>query len=109
MWISGYLDIWIFGYLDIWISGYLDIWICGYLVKNNLLMHHHSEVLCGAALPGFFFSRKSRSLVFCNLKQCFLHSTNKIFNRTRLDRGGLKNEYGRFQYGTKLMTRKFKK
>ena len=88
IWIFGYLDIWISGYLDIWISGYLDIWICG---LNNLLMHPHSEILCGAALPGAFFSRKNRSLVFCNLKQCFLHSTKTIFNGTRLDRRGLKS------------------
>ena len=64
-------------------------------------------LLCGAALPGAFFSRKNRSLVFCNLKPCFLHSTNKIFDGTRLDRGGLKNECVRFQYGKKSTTRKF--
>ena len=51
----------------------------------------HSEIPCGAALPGAFFSRKLRSLVFCNPKQCFLHSTETIFNGTRLDRRGLKN------------------
>ena len=68
----------------------------------------HSEILCGAALPEASFSRKNRSLGFCNLKQCFLHSTNKIFNGTRLDRRGLKNECVGFQYGTKFMARKFK-
>ena len=68
----------------------------------------HSEILCGAALRGAFFSRKNRSLVFCNLKQSFLHSTKTIFNGTRLDRRGLKNECIRFQYGTKMMARKFK-
>ena len=76
---------------------------------TNLLLHPQSGLLCGAALPEFFFFRKNRSLVFCNLKQCFLHSTKTIFNGTRLDRRGLKNECVRFQYGTKLMTRKFKK
>ena len=35
--------------MDIWISGYLDSG------KNNLLLHPHSEILCGAALPGAFF------------------------------------------------------
>ena len=39
----------------IWISGYLDSG------KNNLLLHPHSEILCGAALPGAFFSEKTRS------------------------------------------------
>ena len=68
--------------------------------------HPHSEILCGAALP--FFSRESRSPVFGNPKQCCLHSTNMCFNGTRLDRRGLKNECVRFQYGTNLMTGKFK-
>ena len=68
----------------------------------------HSEILCGAALPGAFFPEKSRSLVLCNLKQCFLHSTKTIFNGTRLDRCGLKNECIRFHYATNLMTRWFK-
>ena len=36
---------------------------------------------------------KNRSMVFCNLKQCFLHSTKTLFNRTRLDRRGLKNNF----------------
>ena len=63
-------------------------------------------ILCDAALP-CFFPRKNRSLVFCNLKQCFLQSTKTIFNGTRLDRRGLKNECLRFQYGTKPMARKF--
>ena len=34
------------------ISGYLDSG------KNNLLLHPHSEILCGAALPGAFSSQK---------------------------------------------------
>ena len=54
-----------------------------------------------------FFCIQSRSLVFCNLKQCFLHSTKTIFNGIRLDRCGLKNECIRYQYDTKLMTKKF--
>ena len=37
------------GYL---VSGYLDSG------KNNLLLHSHSEILCGAALPGFFSQEK---------------------------------------------------
>ena len=50
------------GYMDIWTSGYLDIWI---LVKSDLLLHPHSEILCGAALPGAFVcSRKNTFLVF---------------------------------------------
>ena len=48
-----------------------------------------SSVWCSPA--GGFFSRKNRSLVFCSLKQCFLHSTKTIFNGTRLDRRGLKS------------------
>ena len=53
----------------------------------------HSEILCGAALPGaFFFSRINRLLGLYSLKQSFLHSTNKIFNGNGLDRRGLKNE-----------------
>ena len=86
-----------------WISGYLDNWI----MVTNLLLHPQSGLLCGAALPGAFFSRENRSLGFCNLKHCFLHSTKTIFNGTRLDRCGLKNECVRFKYGTKLMARKF--
>ena len=75
-------------------------------LSSNLL-HSHSEILCGAALLGaFFLSRKNRSLVFCNLKQCFLHSTKTIFNGTRLDCHRLKSLLERFQYGTKLMARK---
>ena len=66
IWISGYLDIWIFGYLDIWISGYLDIWIFGYVDsgKNNLLMHPHSEILCGAA-PAVFFVVQEKTGPWC--------------------------------------------
>ena len=44
-----------------------------------------------------------------NLKPCFATSTWTIFNGTRLDRCGLKSECERFEYGTNLMTRKFKK
>ena len=55
-----------------------------------------------------FFSRKSRSLVFCNLTHLLL-STKTIFNGTRLDRCGLKSECERIEYGTNLMARKFKK
>ena len=68
------MDIWKCGYLenlDIGISGYLDSG------QNSLLLHPQSGLLCGAALPGAF-SRKNRSLGFCNLKQCFLHSTKTI-------------------------------
>ena len=98
--------IWICGYLDIWISGYLDIWISGFW-QNNGLMHPLSGLLCGVALPGlFFFQRKTGPWCFCNLKPCFLHSTKTIFNGTRLDRRGLKNQCERFQYGTKSMDRK---
>ena len=59
-WIEMCMDIGLSGYLAISISGYLDIWISGYLDsgKNNLLLHLHSEMLCGAALPGTFFSEK---------------------------------------------------
>ena len=70
-------------------------------------LHGSSPLLRGAALPGAFISRKNRSLRFCNLKQCFLQSTNKIFDGTRLVRRGLKNDCVRFQYGTKLMARLF--
>ena len=70
-WISGYLDIWISGYLEMWISGYLNIWI---LVKNNLLLHPHFEILCGAALSGGFFQEQTHHW-FCNHKQCFLNFT----------------------------------
>ena len=49
------LDFCKFGHLDSWISGYLDIWI---LVTSNLLLHPHSEILCGAALPYVFFKNK---------------------------------------------------
>ena len=55
VWIFGYLDIWIFGDLDIWISKYFDVWILG---TPNLLLHAHSEILCGAALPEAFFKKK---------------------------------------------------
>ena len=54
------------------------------------------------------FCRKNRSLVFCNLKQCFLHSTRTIFNGTRLDKRGLKSWCEKIQYGTKLVARQFK-
>ena len=47
-----------------------------------------SSVWCS---PAVFFSRENRSLGFCSLKQCFLHSTKTIFNGTRLDRRGLKS------------------
>ena len=73
----------------------------------NKFEHPHSKILCGAALPGVWFSRKSRSLVFCNPKKCFFNSTEAILNGTRLDGHGLKNECVRFQYGTKLLTREF--
>ena len=91
--VSGYLDIWISGYLDMWISGYLDIWISGYLDSGqiNLLLHPQSGLLCGAALPGAFFHRKTGLWCFCNLTLCFLHSTKTIFNGTRLDRRALKS------------------
>ena len=40
-----------------------DVWISGYLAagKINLLLHPHSEILCGAALPGalFLFFKKN--------------------------------------------------
>ena len=68
IWIFGYLDVWIFrsisGTLDIWIWGDLDIWIFGYLVTFNLLLHPHSEMLCGAALPGAFLPDKTRPWCF---------------------------------------------
>ena len=48
--------------------GYLDIWI----MVTNLLLHPQSGLLCGAALPGFFFSRKNTSLVFLQPKNVFL-------------------------------------
>ena len=59
---------------DIWKSGYLDIWIFEYLDpdKNDLLLHPQSGLLCGAALPGAFFSRKNTSLVFLQAKTMFL-------------------------------------
>ena len=44
-----------------------------------------------------------------NSKPFFATSTWTIFTGTRLDRCGLKNECERFQYGTNLMARKFKK
>ena len=84
--------------------GYLDIWI----MVTDLLLHPQSGLLCGAALPGAFFPEKTRPWCFCSLKQCFLHSIKTIFNGTRLDRRGLKSWYERFQYGTKLVARKFK-
>ena len=71
MWISGYLHIWIFGYLDIWRCGYLDIWASG-SGKNNVLMHPQSGLLCGAALPAAFFSRKNTSLVVLQPKTMFI-------------------------------------
>ncbi len=69
-------------------------------------LHPQLGLLCGAALPGAFVSRKNTSLVF--LQPCFLHSTKTIFNGTRLDRRGLKSDCVRFEYGTKLRTSKFK-
>ena len=86
--------------LDIWILGYLD-----YGIQFVAASPIRTSVWCSPA--GGFFSGKNRSLGFCNLKHCFLHSTKTIFNGTRLDRRGLKNECVRFQYGTKLMARKF--
>ena len=50
-----------------WISGYLDSG------KNNLSLHPHSEILCGASLP--FVQERSTSLVFRNLKQCVVNSS----------------------------------
>ena len=49
--------------MDIWKSGCLDIWMFGYVDsgKNNLLLHPHSEILCGAALPGTFYQEKTRA------------------------------------------------
>ena len=70
----------------------LDIWIFGYLDYGNQFVAAspiRTSVWCSPA--GGFFSRKNRSLGFCNLKQCFLHSTKTIFNGTRLDRRGLKS------------------
>ena len=84
IWKSGYLGIWMFGYLDIWVSGYLDSG------KNSLLLHPHSGLLYGAALPGAFFPERTGPWC-CYLKLCFLHSTKTIFNGTRLDRRGLKS------------------
>ena len=48
------------------VSGYLDIWVSGYLDSgtNNLLLHPHSEILCGAALPNAFYPGKNTFLVF---------------------------------------------
>ena len=48
--------------------GYLDIWI----MVNNLLLHPQFSLLCGAALPGAFFSRKNTSLVSLQPKTVFL-------------------------------------
>ena len=98
------LDIWISGYLNIWISGYLDIWI---LVKTLCCCIPTLRFCVVQPCRFSCFPEKSMSLVFCNLKQCVLHSTRSIFNRTRLDRCELKNECVKFQYRTKLMTRKF--
>ena len=58
--------------MDIWTSGYLNSG------KNSLLLHPHSEVLCGAALPGLLLFRKHRLWIFrpktvfvpFNLKKC---------------------------------------
>ena len=70
------LDIWISGHLDIWVFGYLDIWMFGFS-KSNLLLDPHSEILCGAALPVAFFSRKNTSVVICDLEQCFFPTWEK--------------------------------
>ena len=70
--------------------------------------HHQSGLLCGAALPELFSPEKTGPCWFCNLNQCFLHSTKTIFDGTRLDRRGLKSQCERFQYGTTPMARKFK-
>lgn len=68
----------------------------------------HSEILRGAALLEAFFRKKQvLQLGFCNVKQCFLHSADKIFNGIGLDRRAWRSECVRFQYGTKSMTRKF--
>ena len=56
IWLPGYLHIWFLGYLDKQMYGYADIWI---LMKNNLLLHLHSEILCGAARPGTFCQKKT--------------------------------------------------
>ena len=37
-----------------------------------VLVDHHSEILCGAALPGAFFPGKIRSLVVLQPKTVFL-------------------------------------
>ena len=67
----------------IWISGCLDIWICGFWYTQFVAAPPtRTSVWCS---PAFFVSRKNSVLVFCNLKQCFFHPTNTIFNGTRLD------------------------
>ena len=68
-----------YGYLDI---GYLDSG------QNNLLLHPHSEILCGAALPAFVAEKHVPGV--CNLRQCFFRSPLTKFNETGLHRNGLK-------------------
>ena len=51
--------------------GYLDIWI----MVNNLLLHPQSGLLCGAALPGAFFLRKTlllrKTMIFDDFQMIF--------------------------------------
>ena len=57
-----------------WISGYLDYG------KQFVAASPIRTSVWSSPAGGFFFSRKNRSLGFCNLKQCFLHSTKTMFN-----------------------------
>ena len=52
--------------MDIWIFGYLAIWI---MVKSNLLLHPHSEILLGATLH---FLKKKQVPGVLQLKTVFL-------------------------------------
>ena len=69
-------------------------------------LHPQLGLLCGAALHGAFFPEKQVPGVL-QPKMVFL-ATKTIFNGTRLHRRGLKSLYERFQYGTKVVARKFK-
>ena len=56
-WYQGFGWIWI--WMDLDLDGFLWIWMDGFgWIWMDL--HPHSEILCGAALPGAFFSRKTR-------------------------------------------------